>query len=563
MMIKLGFKKGFGRIDILLLAILWLLTACAGYPEEPRNPKISDDTYIVEEDGVLNVTAENGILGNDLAQEGNQLEIYDVGELETDYGGKVVMAEDGSFTYQPKENFNGRDQLVYTVENERGKSSDGIVYFQVTSVNDPPVPQDDIFNSPISEAITIQVLENDSDPDGDPLQLVDVDPPDNGSVEIDGGNMVIYRPSPDHTGIARFRYTVTDPNGGRAAAWVSLNVISRDNSIQVTPDTLTVSEDVPGEFPISILVSNDHDLYGGQLSVVGIGEAENGIVTQDDQNLSYAPNPDFFGTDGFTYTVESSESGYTASSMVTVTVTPVNDPPTISPIYDQSVQSGSISQAIGFTIEDLDNSFAELSVRPEVFNVNPSGLITNADVTISGDNQHRSLRIVTRPGTQGGADVAVIVDDGQESSSEIFRLTVLPPLTGLFRYFNGTFGDHFYTITRNDERLAAFGYRYEGVQCQVHALPAPGAVPLYRHYHSTTGDHFYTTTPNEPALVNTGYTPEGIACYVFSEQVSGTVPLYRYYNAVSGDHFYTTNWVELSMGTAAYRYEGVACFVYP
>ena len=118
------------RVNFILSIILsvFILSACANYPNDPRNPKVSDDTYTVEEDGFLPVSAEDGILSNDKPEEGSQAILLTVGEQTTDQGGLVVMSEDGSFTYEPAANFNGTDKLNYLIKNTKGKQSNGTVY---------------------------------------------------------------------------------------------------------------------------------------------------------------------------------------------------------------------------------------------------------------------------------------------------------------------------------------------------------------------------------------------------------------------------------------------------
>ena len=96
------------NITIALLSLL-VLMACASYPNDPRSPQSGQDTYTVEEDGFLSVPLENGILINDKPREGARIFLRTTGEQETEAGGLMVLAEDGSFTYEPAEDFFGND----------------------------------------------------------------------------------------------------------------------------------------------------------------------------------------------------------------------------------------------------------------------------------------------------------------------------------------------------------------------------------------------------------------------------------------------------------------------
>ena len=509
------------------------IAACAGSPneEKARNPKVGNDTYTIEEDGLLSVGKEQGLLSNDTPEEGQNAVVVTTNEEQTtDKDGVVTMATDGSFNYEPAPNFNGKDQINYLVENEKGRQSQGTVFFEVTPVNDPPEPQDDIVRTSIEEALTISVLDNDSDPDGDKIHLVSVAPPNIGTAQANNNGTVVYTPPANHEGEVRVRYTVADSADEQAEAWISINIVDRNQNIEANPDDITLTEDTPNTFPTSDLLANDHNFLNGALSVASLGEAQHGMVELSGEAFTYTPSADFSGNDTFTYTVQS-EADATASSTVNVTVTPVNDPPTISQIPDQTLMAGDTAN-VPFTIEDLDNDFSELTVIAEVSNSAPPSLLTDDRITLSGSGEQRTLQIATNPTFPGTANIAVSVNDGQEPSSQPFLLTVTPLAgdTPLYRFYNSVSGDHLYKTSSN----APGNYKAEGPACYVFATQRPGTVPLYRFYNSNTGDHLYKTDGRAPI----NYRAEGPACYVFNAQRPGTVPLQRYWNAAVSDHYY-------------------------
>jgi C1A family cysteine protease len=133
----------------------------------------------------------------------------------------------------------------------------------------------------------------------------------------------------------------------------------------------------------------------------------------------------------------------------------------------------------------------------------------------------------------------------------------------LYRYWNPSGGDHFYTTNWGELGGGAHGWGYEGVQCYVSPDPRPGLVPLYRYWNGGACDHFYTTNWAELGAGAHGWAYEGVQCYVSPGQASGTIPLYRYWNPGIADHFYTTNWNELGSGAHGWGYEGIQCYVWP
>lgn len=129
----------------------------------------------------------------------------------------------------------------------------------------------------------------------------------------------------------------------------------------------------------------------------------------------------------------------------------------------------------------------------------------------------------------------------------------------LYRYYNSTSGDHFYTTDFNELGNGALGYTYEWVQCTIDHSSNASNIPFYRYYNSTTGTHFYTTDTSE---VPAGFHFEKIQGWVYANNVTGTMaPLYRYYNTANGMYFYTTNYNELGAGGAGYVFQKVQCFV--
>lgn len=97
-----------------------------------------------------------------------------------------------------------------------------------TDTNSPPLARDDTATTTEDVAVSIPVLANDEDPDGDPLTITSVSDPSNGSAAIDGTN-VVYTPGPDFSGTDQFTYAVSDGNGGTASAGVTVTVTPVDD----------------------------------------------------------------------------------------------------------------------------------------------------------------------------------------------------------------------------------------------------------------------------------------------------------------------------------------------
>jgi len=120
----------------------------------------------------------------------------------------------------------------------------GVLYYEeafnitVTNVNDPPVAVNDSAITDEDTPVIIDVLNNDSDVDGDILTVDSVTQGANGSVINNGGN-VTYTPGIGFNGTDSFNYTVSDGNGGTDTATVTVNVtvVEMPATINVQIDT--------------------------------------------------------------------------------------------------------------------------------------------------------------------------------------------------------------------------------------------------------------------------------------------------------------------------------------
>lgn len=136
-------------------------------------------------------------------------------------------------------------------------------------------------------------------------------------------------------------------------------------------------------------------------------------------------------------------------------------------------------------------------------------------------------------------------------------------IVSLYRYYNASRVNHFYTTNYRELGGGTGGYKYEGIQCKIYNFRFKGTVPLYRYYNASRVNHFYTTNYRELGGGKNGYKFEGVAGYVFPSPRAGHKPLYRYYNHKRVNHFYTTNYSELGGGKGGYKYEGIAGYVLP
>ncbi len=290
-------------------------------------PLTSADSYAVNEDEVLGVTAPAGVLDNDTAMSGGNL----TAELVTGpEHGTLSLAEDGSFTYTPSANYNGADSFTYIAHEGSTSSAPTAVSLTVRPRNDKPVSANDAFSMDEDGSLvvdTTSVLANDSDVDGDTLTANLVRGPLHGSVELHSDGTFTYTPTGNFHGVDGFSYLASDGTSSSEVATVTINVASVNDLPVASNDEYTLDEDTSLTIDASGILGNDSDADGDALLPVLVSGPQNGSLTlNDDGSFIYTPNANFNGVDGFSYLVS---DGTDQSSVATVTlnVNSINDAP--------------------------------------------------------------------------------------------------------------------------------------------------------------------------------------------------------------------------------------------
>jgi immune inhibitor A len=279
-------------------------------PNDP--PVANDDSAETYEDTAVDVA----VLANDSDPEGDALSLSG---LTQPGNGTAGGNADGTVTYTPNAGFRGSDSFTYAVSDGNGNESTATVTVSVIErPNRAPTAMADSATTQEDEAVTVNVVANDTDPDGDPLALTGVTQPANGSAAANPGGTVTYTPRSGFVGTDTFSYTVSDGRGGTSTASVTITVTEAPNKPPVArDDAASVKRDK--QVTISVL-ANDTDPDGDALTVAAAAAPANGTVTINrERTITYKPRKGFEGTDRFTYTAADGKGG-TATATVVIAV---------------------------------------------------------------------------------------------------------------------------------------------------------------------------------------------------------------------------------------------------
>jgi len=224
----------------------------------------------------------------------------------------------GLLTYTPNANYNGSDSFTFKVNDGVFDSNIATVTIQIDPVNDAPIANNQsvtvVEDTPKAITLTATDVEN------DPLTYTIVAQPLHGVLSGTGAN-ITYTPNADYVGSDSFTFRANDGTLNSNTATVSINVSPANDAPVAANQSISTNEDQAVSFTIS---GTDPD--GDPITYTIVSNPSNGTLTGTAPNLTYTPNPNFSGSDAFTFKVN---DGTTDSNIATVTITviPLNDAP--------------------------------------------------------------------------------------------------------------------------------------------------------------------------------------------------------------------------------------------
>jgi VCBS repeat-containing protein len=347
----------------------------------------NDDSATVTEDDPA--TAVN-VLANDTDAEGDPITISSA----SDPAHGTVVLTGGSpgahtgLTYQPDPNYcnNPPSPPADTFTYEVNGGDTATVFVTVTCSGDDPVASDDTATvGEDSGATNLNVTANDTDADGDQIEITNVSDPVNGSTSIVDGNpdQVSYTPDSNYCnnppGVSPDTFTYTVSGGDTATVSVTVDCV--DDSVTANDDTATVGEDGPAT-AIPVL-SNDTDAEGDPITISSASDPAHGTVVLTGGSpgahtgLTYQPDPNYCNNppsppaDTFTYEVN---GGDTATVFVTVTCS--GDDPVAS---DDTATVGEDSGATNLNVTANDTDADGDQIEITAIGDPPKGTVSIVD----------------------------------------------------------------------------------------------------------------------------------------------------------------------------------------
>ena len=317
--VRPGAKPLVTLLQVDDLSILWHIPRDGGLTLGDRPPLAVDDSVATDSGMPLGIE----VRANDSDPDGDALHVLysskpDHGTLYRD------SAHPNDFIYQANNGYVGTDSFVYSVYDRWGQSDDATVHILVRRgpavASDPPlVAQADSASTHAGHAVSINVLANDSDPDGDEVRLDGIArPAGHGIAGIEDGR-IVYTPNAAFVGDDTFAYQITDGHGGTASGQVTVHVTNKP--VVAADDRATAH---PNESIRLDVLGNDRDGDGDPLHFVSFTQPAGGTVIQVGHRLEFRANAGFYGRTSFTYIAG---DAFGSQSQATVRVDVTNRPP--------------------------------------------------------------------------------------------------------------------------------------------------------------------------------------------------------------------------------------------
>lgn len=445
-----------GAVATLATVTAAVTTGVVGPPPEPGLATTLPTAPSEQQAGARNLTRvmrEDEAIVVSVGRGAANATVTSLGVHEQPDVGRVRATKSHKLVYSPPPNFNGAVSFGYWACWGERDCRTGVVAITVEPVNDMPAARDDTASTRHGATVAIDVLANDSDPDGDRLSIRSVSGVRGGDARRVGGR-IQWTPARGFAGTARFLYTATDGHGGTARATVTVRVARSseqppaETGAEPPPDTepsapTDQSEDpsppepsppqpdrapqamedrvsVPEAGTVMVdVLANDRDPDGDPISIESVGSPDRGRAQQVGDRIQFSAPADYIGDVSFPYVIAA--GGATDQSRVRVSVRLVNDAPTFTSGSDQRVLEDAGAQRVPRWARDIDAgsaseagqvvSFLVANSQPSLFRaqpqVHPDGSLTYTPAADANGVATVSVRARDDGGTaSGGKDTS-------------------------------------------------------------------------------------------------------------------------------------------------------------
>ena len=421
-------------------------------------PSAQTDTYTIHEnDGaeLIDVTANDDV---DFVMEGDTLTIVSIVSHTPAVGTsqEAIDSDDGreKIEFTPDADWTSKVQvdvvIEYTMQDSNENTSSSELTVHVMPENDAPtinqIEDQTIDEDNPTETLTITVADEEDD---DSSLTIDKSSSNKSLIKDEnivlthvsgGGYDLVITPEENQNGSSDITMSVTDADGVKVDMSFKVTVNPVNDAPFGGDDNRILNEDTETEFN-NLLANDDIDEITNpaleNLVITEITQPTNGtaVLAGDGKSVTYTPNENYYGADSagdegydddsFTYTVR--DAGNEVNTFtVNIEIEPVNDAPVITATFgDQTINEGTPSDVLSFTVNDVDDDDSTLTVtgvssRPL--------LIKNSDIDVQNlGGEDRTVQLTPNGKWNGVSVITLTVKDDDlawDATESVYQFTV-------------------------------------------------------------------------------------------------------------------------------------------
>ncbi|MBI4657901.1 MAG: tandem-95 repeat protein [Verrucomicrobia bacterium] len=336
-------------------------------------------------------------------------------------------------------NQTGTAAITITVTDGSGRSSSSVVDVQINAVNDVPTISDILGQAANVGQATLEVPFTVSDIESEASSLVPtvessnttLVPIANVFIRGSGGSRTVQvQPVAGQPGNSTITVKFTDPQGGVGSKQFKVDFTTTAGDPTFTPilDT-SVEEDKTKTIPI--IVRSNSSTAVSSITINATATTSSGLIplssisvigSSNERNVVLTPLANQVGSSTITLVARDPGNSRASTNSFVLTVTEVNDPPSITAISDQTINEDGNTGVITFTVSDVDDSVSTASVTSLTVTSLNTSIVPNTTVsdatatagiqvsTIAADGTV-TLRLKPSANAFGRAAIQVHVED--------------------------------------------------------------------------------------------------------------------------------------------------------
>jgi hypothetical protein len=489
-------------------------------------------TSISDEDEVVSLDEDTVITGNVLegtsTPENPSIVVtgfevggntFAIGSTATLEEGALTLNADGSYTFEPIENYNGDVPVAtYTLENgagDRDVSTLSIVVEPLPDIAD----EDEVRSHDEDTTITGDVLENALSPD-DPLTVIDFEVGgekfeigstatlDEGELTINEDGSYTFVPSENYNGdVPVATYTVLDGAGDQVISTLTIVIdpvkdLIDDDEVETIDEDTTVTGNalLNASSPDGPITITGFEVGGDTFSAGSTASLEEGDLTLNaDGSYTFVPSDDFYGdVPVATYTVEDG-AGDEDLSTLTIVVNPIKDltdDDEVETIDEDTTLTGNV--LLNASSPDNPITVIDFEVAGVTYNIGDTASTAEGDLTLNADG---SYTFVPSDDFNGNGPVATYtVQDGADDTDISTLSIIITPTPDLIDDNESVRIDEDTSVSGNvlsnasspDNPITVTGFTVGGV---TYAIGATAALAEGNLTISANGSYTFNPTP--------------------------------------------------------------------